>query len=350
MHRRRATRRGKGTRQGTDLFLPRRFRPVGPEEPAPGAVEPLQRARAQRRARAGVSAQQLARARHLAVHRARAACRAGNLSGARQASRASRRPARRGDVAHPTARARDRRRNLRALPHGGRYHLYRTGRIKRSDPRGDHRRDRRDDDHRTWRDAARRSDARSVDGAPEARGLLLMSARDAFQTLDHGVLRFLTAGSVDDGKSTLIGRLLYDTKTVLADQLVAIERTSRRRGQVLDLSLLTDGLVAEREQGITIDVAYRYFATPSRKFIVADAPGHEQYTRNMVTAASTAQLAILLVDARQGIVTQTRRHATLASLLGISHIVVAVNKMDLVDYRAETFAGIVADFLTFAEP
>jgi len=176
-----------------------------------------------------------------------------------------------------------------------------------------------------------------------------MSARDAFQTLDHGVLRFLTAGSVDDGKSTLIGRLLYDTKTVLADQLVAIERTSRRRGQVLDLSLLTDGLVAEREQGITIDVAYRYFATPSRKFIVADAPGHEQYTRNMVTAASTAQLAILLVDARQGIVTQTRRHATLASLLGISHIVVAVNKMDLVDYRAETFAGIVADFLTFAE-
>ena len=176
-----------------------------------------------------------------------------------------------------------------------------------------------------------------------------MSARDAFQTLDHGVLRFLTAGSVDDGKSTLIGRLLYDTKTVLADQLVAIERTSRRRGQVLDLSLLTDGLVAEREQGITIDVAYRYFATPSRKFIVADAPGHEQYTRNMVTAASTAQLAILLVDARQGIVTQTRRHATLASLLGIPHIVVAVNKMDLVGYRAETFAGIVADFLTFAD-
>src|SRR6266571_2862422 len=166
---------------------------------------------------------------------------------------------------------------------------------------------------------------------------------------DHGVLRFLTAGSVDDGKSTLIGRLLYDTKAILADQLASIERTSRKRGQTLDLSLLTDGLVAEREQGITIDVAYRYFATALRKFIIADAPGHEQYTRNMVTAASTAQLAILLVDARHGIVTQTRRHATLAHLLGIPHLVVAVNKMDLVGYAEIVFAGIVADFLAFAE-
>ena len=139
-----------------------------------------------------------------------------------------------------------------------------------------------------------------------------MSARDKIEVLDHGVLRFLTAGSVDDGKSTLIGRLLYDTQAILADQLAAIERTSQRRGQSLDLSLLTDGLTAEREQGITIDVAYRYFATALRKFIIADAPGHEQYTRNMVTAASTAQLAILLVDARHGVVTQTRRHATLA--------------------------------------
>src|SRR6476659_8070575 len=126
------------------------------------------------------------------------------------------------------------------------------------------------------------------------------------------LLRLATAGSVDDGKSTLIGRLLHDSKAILADQLAAMERTSRQRGQALDLSLLTDGLVAEREQGITIDVAYRYFATPRRKFIVADAPGHEQYTRNMITAASTAQLAVLLVDARHGIVTQTRRHATIA--------------------------------------
>jgi sulfate adenylyltransferase subunit 1 len=176
-----------------------------------------------------------------------------------------------------------------------------------------------------------------------------MSAIEPYDLLEHGVLRFLTAGSVDDGKSTLIGRLLYDTKTILADQLAAIERTSQKRGTVLDLSLLTDGLVAEREQGITIDVAYRYFATALRKFIIADAPGHEQYTRNMVTAASTAQLAVLLVDARHGVVTQTRRHATLAHLLGIPHLIVAVNKMDLVDYDESVFAGIVEDFLAFAE-
>jgi sulfate adenylyltransferase subunit 1 len=176
-----------------------------------------------------------------------------------------------------------------------------------------------------------------------------MSAIERYDLLEHGVLRFLTAGSVDDGKSTLIGRLLYDTKTILADQLAAIERTSQKRGTVLDLSLLTDGLVAEREQGITIDVAYRYFATALRKFIIADAPGHEQYTRNMVTAASTAQLAVLLVDARHGVVTQTRRHATLAHLLGIPHLIVAVNKMDLVDYDQNVFAGIVTDFLAFAE-
>jgi sulfate adenylyltransferase subunit 1 len=176
-----------------------------------------------------------------------------------------------------------------------------------------------------------------------------MSAIESQRILDHGVLRFLTAGSVDDGKSTLIGRLLYDTKAILADQLAAIERSSRRRGQALDLSLLTDGLVAEREQGITIDVAYRYFATAHRKFIIADAPGHEQYTRNMVTAASTAQLAVLLVDARHGVVTQTRRHATIAHLLGIRHLVVAINKMDLVGYAEDAFARVVADFTEFAE-
>ena len=176
-----------------------------------------------------------------------------------------------------------------------------------------------------------------------------MSAIERPDVLDHGVLRFLTAGSVDDGKSTLIGRLLFDTKAILADQLAAIERTSERRGQALDLSLLTDGLIAEREQGITIDVAYRYFATALRKFIIADAPGHEQYTRNMVTAASTAQLAVLLVDARHGVVDQTRRHATIAHLVGIPHLVVAVNKMDLVAFREEAFAAIVADFLAFAE-
>jgi sulfate adenylyltransferase subunit 1 len=158
---------------------------------------------------------------------------------------------------------------------------------------------------------------------------------------DNGLLRFLTCGSVDDGKSTLIGRLLFDSKTILADTLHAIQRTSAKRGlDVVDLSLLTDGLQAEREQGITIDVAYRYFTTGTRKYIIADAPGHEQYTRNMVTAASTADLAIILIDARKGVLTQTRRHSYLAHLLGIPHIVVAVNKMDLVDYSPETFARI----------
>jgi sulfate adenylyltransferase subunit 1 len=165
-----------------------------------------------------------------------------------------------------------------------------------------------------------------------------------------GLLRFLTCGSVDDGKSTLIGRLLLDTKSILADALHAIERTSRRRGHdVLDLSLFTDGLQAEREQGITIDVAYRYFATGTRKYIIADAPGHEQYTRNMVTAASTANLAIILVDARRGVLTQTRRHSYLAHLVGIPHLVVAVNKMDLVGWSEERFQEIRADYLAFAK-
>jgi sulfate adenylyltransferase subunit 1 len=167
--------------------------------------------------------------------------------------------------------------------------------------------------------------------------------------IDTGVLRFSTAGSVDDGKSTLIGRLLYDTKAILEDQLAVLERTSRGRGeQALDLALLTDGLLAEREQGITIDVAYRYFATPSRKFIIADTPGHEQYTRNMITGASTADVAIVLVDARKGLLTQSRRHAFIASLLRIPHVVLAVNKMDLVDYAAPVFERIVAEFRAFA--
>jgi sulfate adenylyltransferase subunit 1 len=154
---------------------------------------------------------------------------------------------------------------------------------------------------------------------------------------------------VDDGKSTLIGRLLLDTRSILADALQAAERTSRRRGQdALDLSLFTDGLQAEREQGITIDVAYRYFSTGARKYIIADAPGHEQYTRNMVTAASTAGLAVILVDARKGVLTQTRRHSYLAHLVGIPHLVVAVNKMDLVGWSEERFAAIRADYLAFA--
>ena len=163
------------------------------------------------------------------------------------------------------------------------------------------------------------------------------------------LLRFATAGSVDDGKSTLIGRLLYDSKSIFADQLEAVERTSRDRGEdYTNLALLTDGLRAEREQGITIDVAYRYFATPRRKFIIADTPGHIQYTRNMVTGASTADLAVVLVDARNGLTEQSRRHAFLTTLLRVPHMVLAVNKMDLVDYSADVFERICAEFSAFA--
>jgi len=165
------------------------------------------------------------------------------------------------------------------------------------------------------------------------------------------LLRFITAGSVDDGKSTLIGRLLHDSKSIFEDQFSAISKTSEKRGMAaVDLSLLTDGLQAEREQGITIDVAYRYFATPKRKFIIGDTPGHEQYTRNMVTAASTANLVVILIDARKGVLTQTRRHTYLASLVGIPHVVLAVNKMDMVDYSQERFDEIVAEYRKFAEP
>ncbi len=165
-------------------------------------------------------------------------------------------------------------------------------------------------------------------------------------------LRFLTCGSVDDGKSTLIGRLLYDTKLIFEDQLAALERDSRKHGTVgeyIDLALLVDGLEAEREQGITIDVAYRFFATDKRKFIVADTPGHEQYTRNMATGASNCDLAIVMVDARHGMMTQTRRHSFIASLLGIKHVVVAINKMDLVDFSEDRYNEIIADYQEFAK-
>src|SRR6201985_3321661 len=163
------------------------------------------------------------------------------------------------------------------------------------------------------------------------------------------LLRFITASSVDDGKSTLIGRLLYDSKSILSDQLEALERQSKNKDEgSIDLALLTDGLRAEREQGITIDVAYKYFSTPKRKFIIADAPGHIQYTRNMVTGASNAQLMIILVDARNGIVEQTRRHSIIASLLNLPHVVVAVNKMDIVDYSRDRYNDIVIDYAAIA--
>ena len=194
-----------------------------------------------------------------------------------------------------------------------------------------------------------------VDGEKEARGLFLMPRAHAEAAVEgmaaKDLLRFITCGSVDDGKSTLIGRLLHDSKLILEDQLVTLAKDSERHGTVeedIDFALLVDGLEAEREQGITIDVAYRFFTTPRRSFIVADTPGHEQYTRNMATGASNAELAIILVDARKGVLVQTRRHSLICSLLGIRHVVVAVNKMDLVGYARETFERIVGDYSTFA--
>src|SRR5258708_3454972 len=170
------------------------------------------------------------------------------------------------------------------------------------------------------------------------------------KNLEKDLLRFTTAGSVDDGKSTLIGRLLHDSKSVFEDQMAAVKKSRINRSTgAIDFSLLTDGLRAEREQGITIDVAYRYFATPLRKFIIADTPGHEQYTRNMATGASTADLAVILVDATKGILPQTRRHAFIASLLGIRNVLAAVNKLDLVDYREDVFLQVERDFLQLAE-
>ena len=166
------------------------------------------------------------------------------------------------------------------------------------------------------------------------------------------LLRFITCGSVDDGKSTLIGRLLYEAKMLFEDQLAAVEADSRKwgtQGAAIDFALLVDGLAAEREQGITIDVAYRYFSTDRRKFIVADTPGHEQYTRNMITGASTADAAVILVDARKGLLTQTRRHSFLVSLIGIRHVLLAVNKMDLVEYSEQKFRTIEEDYRKFAE-
>ena len=243
----------------------------------------------------------------------------------------------------------------RPLPHRRRHELHRGGRLRR------HRRGRRDPRaggvaaHRARRDAGRRPDVRGRHGGPQEAGVLLMTEsthdRHPPSRLDseapvtalahdplapahrHDLLRLATAGSVDDGKSTLVGRLLYDTKSVLADQLDAVERVSRERGlDAADLALLTDGLRAEREQGITIDVAYRYFSTATRSYVLADTPGHVQYTRNMVTGASTAELALILIDARHGVVEQTRRHLAVTGLLGVRHVAVAVNKMDLVDW------------------
>src|SRR5689334_12320789 len=195
-----------------------------------------------------------------------------------------------------------------------------------------------------------------VDGEEEAGRLFLMEAGSwsgAGRREAKDLLRLITCGSVDDGKSTLIGRLLHDSQLIMDDQLAALAADSARHGTVgdeLDFALLVDGLEAEREQGITIDVAYRFFTTPRRSFMVADTPGHEQYTRNMATGASTAQAAIILIDARKGVLVQTRRHSFICALLGIRHVVLAVNKIDLVDYGKDVFDRIVGDYVAFASP
>ena len=254
----------------------------------------------------------------------------------------------------PAARAG---RNPRAaddpVPHARMLSAQRRDRVRRQHDRG-HRH--RDADRAGLRAAgpADRQRRSRIDGEEEARGLFLMDARASpgpGEPETKDLLRFITCGSVDDGKSTLIGRLLHDCKLIFEDQLTALQRDSARHGTTgddIDFALLVDGLEAEREQGITIDVAYRFFTTPKRSFIVADTPGHEQYTRNMATGASNAQLAIILIDARKGVLVQTRRHSFICSLLGIRHVVLAVNKIDLVDFDRDIFDRIVADYAAFA--
>src|SRR3954468_8140096 len=348
--RRRAPRRGARAGEGADLQLSQRLRRLGPAQPAPGALEPLQRPHPARRARARVPDLQLDRARRVALHRARGARAAADLLRPRARGLRARRDALRDGAVHAARARRDAVPRDRPLPNGGRHELHGRGRVQRDHAAGRRHRDRRHADHRARADARRRPRLRSRDGGPQARGVLLMRAVETAERTAE-LLRFATAGSVDDGKSTLIGRLLYDSKSICEDQLEHVADASRRingdNGHV-DLALLTDGLRAEREQGITIDVAYRYFATPRRTFIIADTPGHILYTRNMVTGASTADLAVVLVDARKGVLEQSRRHAFIASLLGVRHLVVAVNKMDLVDWDERVFTDIVEDFSGFA--
>src|SRR5690606_15121890 len=291
--------RGASSRQGAHFQPAQRVRPVGAAQAAARAVEPLQRQAQARRARAGVPAVELDRGRCVALHRQGGHRAAVHLLRARARGVSPRRHvADRGSVGRAAGR-RGGRPQDGALPHGRRRLVHRRRGIPCHHRRGRHRGGVRVPPDRAWGDQGRRPAVRSRDGGPQARGVFLIVT---------SLLRLATAGSVDDGKSTLVGRLLYDTKSVLADQLDAVTRASVDRGlSTPDLSLLVDGLRSEREQGITIDVAYRYFATPKRTFVLADTPGHVQYTRNTVTGASTAQLAILLVDARNGVIEQTRR-------------------------------------------
>ena len=357
--RRRPPRRGQGPRQGAHPEPARRVRPVGPAQPAPRAVEPVQRPPHRGPARPRVPDQQLDRAGRLALHRARrhraaAACTTPTSARSLPATACGARSAR-----SPSRAARGSHHQDRPLPHGGRHVLHRRRRVGRR--------------HRARRRRSKLPPPPSPNVAPP--GPMTASPRPPWKTArrtatsnDHRhchrpaprrsgepplatatLFRFATAGSVDDGKSTLVGRLLHDSKAILADQLDAVARTSADRGfggaarRAIDLALLTDGLRAEREQGITIDVAYRYFATDRRSFILADCPGHVQYTKNTVTGASTADAVVVLIDARKGVLEQTRRHLSVLQLLRVAHVIVAVNKIDLVDFSEDVFREIEAD-------
>src|SRR4026207_1926666 len=324
---------------------------MGPHDAAPRALEPLQRPDPRWRAHADLPALQLDRARHLALPRPGGDRDPADLLLPPATGVRARRDAALGVGTQPAPQGRGGRREAGALPHRRRPHRDRLRRVRRRHHPQDHRRDRHRPRHRTRGHPGRRPVPRGSHGGPEEGRLLLMPATD-YTTPDRpamDLLRFATAGSVDDGKSTLIGRLLLDSKSIFEDQLEAVEATSVSRGyDCTALALLTDGLRSRREEGAAIDAAYRYFATPRRKFIIADTPGHVQYTRNMVTGASTADLAVVLIDARNGVLKRSRRHAFIAALLGIPHIVVAVNKMDLVGWSQQRFEEISSDFTTWA--
>src|SRR6185312_13704742 len=354
--RRRAPRRGEIAREGAHLLVPQCAAPLGSEEPAPRAVAQLQHLHPQGRERARVPAVQLDRDGRVAVHPARE--HPGGAAVLRQAAPgggARRRPdhGRRRPL-HP-ARGRNHPDARGALPHAGLLSADgRRGILGRYLAEGDRRDGRLA--HLRAPGPGDRPRPHRVDGAQEAGGLFLMGAQTQGTPAapEKGLLRFITCGSVDDGKSTLLGRLLYDAGMLSDDQLVTLARESRRQHadageDVLDFALLTDGLDAEREQGITIDVAYRYFHTARRSFIVADCPGHEQYTRNMATGASNAELAVVLVDARKGLLPQTRRHTYICGLLGIRHVVLAVNKMDLVGYDRGIYEAIATQYRELAQ-
>src|SRR6188472_305467 len=344
--RRRPPRRGEVARQGARLLVPLRPAPLGSPQPAPRALAPVQRSQAPGRVDPRLPALQLDRARRVGLHRARVDPDRAALPRRRAPGRRARRRAHHGRRrAHAPGAGRDPAAAARALPHPRRLPAVGRDRERRRQRRGDHRRDAPLAELRA-RGPGHRPRRGGLDGAQEAGGILLSAT-----VTDTPLLRFITCGSVDDGKSTLVGRLLFESELVPDDHVAALAADSRRagtRGGELDYALLLDGLAAEREQGITIDVAYRYFATARRSFIVADTPGHEQYTRNMVTGASTADCAVLLLDARKGVLTQTRRHLFLATLLGVHHVALAVNKMDLVGFSPERFAEIEGELRALA--